>query len=49
MKFEEYLLEGLMREIKEEVGLNVHTEKWLYASTQIVNPLKRVLLLVYLS
>lgn len=38
----------LMR-IKEEVSMDVHIEKLLYASTQLVNPLKKVLLLVYLS
>lgn len=49
LRFEEDLLAGLTREIKEEVGMNVHIEKLLYASTRLVNPMKKVFLLVYLS
>lgn len=49
LRFEEDLLEGLTREIEEEVALKVHVEKLLYASARLVNPLKKVLLLVYLS
>lgn len=49
VKFEEDLLEGLQREIKEEVSLKIGTRQLLYASSKRLSPHKKVILLVYLS
>lgn len=49
VRFEEDFMEALTREIKEEVGMSVHIDKLLYASTKLVNPMKKVVLLVYIS
>ena len=49
LKFGEDLLEGLAREIKEEVGLTVRTDKLLYAITRLVSPHRQIVGLTYLS
>lgn len=49
LEFGKYLLEGLSREIREEVGLTVHIDRLLYAITRLVNPQKQIVGLIYLS
>ncbi len=48
IKFGEDLLDGLSREIKEEVGLTVRIDKLLYAISRLVNPQQQIVLLTYL-
>lgn len=43
----EGLEEALMREVREEVGLDVAIEKLLYATTFKTDPLRQVLVLAY--
>ena len=49
LKFGEDLIDGLRREIKEEVGLFVRVEKLLYAMTAMVSPQRQIVGLTYLS
>lgn len=49
LEFGENLLAGLMREIKEEVGLAVRVDKLLYAGTMLWNPQVQGVYLTYLS
>ena len=49
IKFGEDLIDGLRREINEEVGLSVRVEKLLYAMTALVNPQRQIVGLTYLS
>lgn len=48
LKFGEDLLEGLSREIKEEVGLVVQIDKLLYAISRLINPQRQIVGLTYL-
>ena len=48
LKFGEDLLDGLSREILEEVGLTVRIDKLLYAISRLVNPQLQIVLLTYL-
>lgn len=48
LKFGEDLLEGLSREIIEEVGLTVRIDKLLYAISRSVNPQRQIVGLTYL-
>jgi 8-oxo-dGTP diphosphatase len=48
LKFGEDLLDGLSREIKEEVGLTVRIDKLLYAISRLVNPQRQIVGLTYL-
>ncbi|MDF2545049.1 MAG: mismatch repair protein MutT [Herbinix sp.] len=48
LKFGEDLLDGLSREIKEEVGLTVRIDKLLYAVSRLVNPQRQIVALIYL-
>ena len=49
LKFGEELLEGLYREIEEEVGLSVRVDRLLYAMTALVSPQRQIVGLTYLS
>ena len=49
LKFGEDLLEGLYREVSEEVGLTIRVERLLYAMTTLVSPKRQVVGLTYLS
>ena len=49
IKFGEDLIDGLRREINEEVGLSVRVEKLLYAMTALVSPQRQIVGLTYLS
>jgi len=49
LKFGEDLIEGLKREIQEEVGLSVRVDKLLYAMTSVINPQRQIVGLTYLS
>jgi 8-oxo-dGTP diphosphatase len=49
IKFGEDLIDGLRREINEEVGLSIRVEKLLYAMTALVNPQRQIVGLTYLS
>jgi 8-oxo-dGTP diphosphatase len=49
LKFGEELIDGLVREIKEEVGLAVRVDKLLYAMTALVSPQRQIVGLTYLS
>lgn len=48
LDFGEDLLDGLKREIKEEVSLDVTVERLLYATTFKTNPQRQVVILTYL-
>lgn len=48
LEFGEDLLDGLSREIKEEVGLTVQIDRLLYAFTKLVNPQWQTVGLTYL-
>lgn len=48
LRFGEDLLDGLSREIKEEVGLTVRIDKLLYAVSRLVNPQRQIVALTYL-
>ncbi|MGX6445827.1 NUDIX hydrolase [Neobacillus sp. K501] len=48
IEFGEDLESALVREIEEEVGLNVTVEKILYATTFKTNPTRQVVILTYL-
>lgn len=48
LEFGEELEEALIREMKEEVGLDVTVEKLLYTSTFFTHPTRQVILLTYL-
>ena len=48
LKFGEDLLDGLTREIREEVGLTVRIGKLLYAISRLVSPQQQIVLLTYL-
>ncbi|KNY25475.1 NUDIX hydrolase [Pseudobacteroides cellulosolvens] len=48
IEFGEELETALIREIKEEVGLNVTVEKLLYATTFKTSPTRQVVILTYL-
>lgn len=48
LDFGEDLHDGLKREIKEEVNLDVTAEKLLYATTFKTNPQRQVVILTYL-
>jgi 8-oxo-dGTP diphosphatase len=49
LKFGEDLLEGLCREINEEVGLSVRVDRLLYAMTALISPQRQIVGLTYLS
>ena len=49
LQFGEDLIDGLRREIKEEVGLSVHVDRLLYAMTGMVSPQRQIVGLTYLS
>jgi len=49
LKFGEDLLEGLYREVNEEVGLTIRVERLLYAMTVLVSPERQIVGLTYLS
>jgi len=49
LKFGEDLLEGLYREINEEVGLSVRVDRLLYAMTALISPQRQIVGLTYLS
>lgn len=49
LEFGEDLLDGLRREIHEEVGLAVCVDKLLYAMTAMVSPQRQIVGLTYLS
>ncbi len=48
IEFGETLEEALLREIKEEVGLDVMVDKMLYATTFMSNPNRQLVILTYL-
>src|SRR6185437_11567047 len=48
IEFGENLEEALVREIREEVGLDVIVEKIIYASTFKTDPSRQVVILTYL-
>lgn len=48
IEFGEGLEEALMREAKEEVGLNITVDKLLYATTFKISPVKQCIVLTYL-
>ena len=48
IEFGEDLKPGLLREIKEEVNLNVTIERILYTTTFLTDPTRQVILLTYL-
>ncbi|QHQ61300.1 NUDIX domain-containing protein [Anaerocolumna sedimenticola] len=48
LKFGEDLLDGLSREILEEVGLTVRIDRLLYAISRLVNPQRQIIGLTYL-
>ena len=48
LKFGEDLLDGLSREVKEEVGLTVRINKLLYAISRLVSPQRQIVGLTYL-
>ncbi len=48
LKFGEDLLDGLSREILEEVGLTVRIDRLLYAISRLVNPQRQIFGLTYL-
>lgn len=48
IEFGEGLEEALMREAKEEVGLNIKVDKLLYATTFKMSPVKQCIVLTYL-
>ena len=49
IRFGESLLDCLHREIKEETGLTVRIDRLLYAITALVNPVRQIVGLTYLS
>ena len=49
LKFGEDLLEGLAREIREEVRLTVRVDRLLYAMTAVISPQRQIVGLTYLS
>jgi len=49
LKIGEDLIEGLCREIKEEVGLTIRVDRLLYAMTAMVSPQRQIVGLTYLS
>jgi 8-oxo-dGTP diphosphatase len=49
LQFGEDLLEGLNREIMEEVSLSVRVDKLLYAMTALVSPTRQIVGLTYLA
>lgn len=48
LKFGEDLLDGLSREVMEEVGLTVRIDKLLYAVSRLVDPYRQIVGLTYL-
>lgn len=48
LKFGEDLLDGLSREVKEEVGLTVKADKLVYACSRLLNPQRQIIGLTYL-
>ncbi len=48
LDFGEDIEEGLIREISEEVGLNVSVEKLLFANSFKTNPARQIVMLSYL-
>ncbi|TYQ15879.1 UNVERIFIED_CONTAM: 8-oxo-dGTP diphosphatase [Acetivibrio alkalicellulosi] len=48
IKFGEELETALIREIKEEIGLNITVEKLLYATTFKTSPTRQVVILTYI-
>ena len=49
IRFGEDLIKGLLREIKEEVGLSVRVDRLLYAMTALVSQQRQIVGLTYLS
>jgi len=49
LQFGEDLQEGLLREIREEVGLAICIDRLLYAMTAMVSPQRQIVGLTYLS
>jgi len=49
LKFGEDLLEGLHREVYEEVGLSIRVDRLLYAMTTLVSTQRQIVGLTYLS
>ena len=49
LEFGEDLLQGLYREVREEVGLPIHVDRLLYAMTALLSPQRQIVGLTYLS
>lgn len=48
IEFGEVLEEALIREVKEEIGIEVNVGKLLFATTFFTDPLRQIVLLTYL-